>query len=239
MKTLSILLLFAFLLPGPRDPNCYDWYGGKACMPTAETFFTTPPPVTTGAAVFYNPGAMWATAIYRGYSPQIDGILGEVAAETPAMIGWVVWLKREGLPWEGPYLVVDCPRRNYQYGQVVNWGQVVEVDFETAERWGMVKVTGLDDKHYYTFDVIHSSIPVTMTYYPPDGYLPKPVVYADWYKSIFKSGPVKERILENVPDLPTLWCITNENSCNGKWQHFAQPESPLPVIDRVFNERFQ
>jgi len=84
---------------------------------------------------------MEATARWRGLS--LDGYLGGVALPTCADIGADIWIKPQWTPtwrgkWEGPYLVVDCARRGDIYGVVVHRGEVVEVDWPTARRWGMV-----------------------------------------------------------------------------------------------------
>ena len=36
---------------------------------------------------------------------------------------------------------MDCARRNDLYGLIVYWGDSVEVDWKTAQRWGMVSGT--------------------------------------------------------------------------------------------------
>jgi hypothetical protein len=239
------------LIPGANTPYCYDFLGyGKACMPTIETFFQIPPPVTSGVAVYYNSGAMEATAQYRGYplNPEEAGYVGYVATETPAMIGWSVWIQRSygwlpnSGPWEGPFLVVDCPRRNYQYGQVVLWGQVVEVDFKTAQRWGMVQVTGLNDKRYYTYKVLKASIPdVQVSYYNPNFYMPPAVSYKEWYLSMFISGHVTETPFWQMDHgkIPE-WCFyhSGDGSCEGKWHSYPQPEPLLPIWDFYYKMRF-
>jgi len=99
-----------------------------------ETWYTAAPQHTSGRAVFYGPGVMKATAEWRGMS--LRGYLGGVAMMSPSDIGEVVWIKR--IRWEGPYLVVDCARRGDMFGATVHRKEVVEVDFLTAKRWGMV-----------------------------------------------------------------------------------------------------
>jgi hypothetical protein len=79
---------------------------------------------------------MEATAHYRKLS--LDGYLDGVSLMSPSDIGRTVWLRRDGGEWEGPYLVVDSAARGDIYPVVVHRGEVVEVGFETAVRWGMV-----------------------------------------------------------------------------------------------------
>lgn len=225
MRRFVIVLLAVSLwsIPVRAAATCYDWNGYHSCLPNADTFFRIPPPVTSGWAVYYEPGVMEGTAEYRGFMP--DGrYIGEEAAMTPAMIGWSVWLKRLGKDWEGPFLVVDCPRRNDQYGLIVYKHEVVEVDFDTAVRWGFVKVTGLDANAHYTYKVVvGGESDVQVSYYPPSKINQSAVVYRDWYRSIFVAGIKNEYIVEDIPDHPELWCITREQSCEGRWQIFRQP----------------
>lgn len=47
-----------------------------------------------------------------------------------------VWLQRPGRDVEGPFLVVDCAQRNHR-AALIERGWVVDVDWETAQRWGM------------------------------------------------------------------------------------------------------
>jgi len=109
-------------------------------MPTLESWFTPAPVWSWGKAVFYAPGSMRATAKYRGLS--LDGYEGGVAMMSPADIGQEVWMRRPGHGWEGPFLVVDCARWNDIYPIVAHRREVIEVDFDTAVRWGMAKRVG-------------------------------------------------------------------------------------------------
>lgn len=224
MRKIIILTIIIFMLSIPaRASTCYDWQGYPSCLPSTETFFHVPPPVTSGWAVYYIPGEMEATAEYRGFTLD-DGYLGYVAAMTPAMIGWSVWLKRENHDWEGPYLVVDCPRSNDQYGLIEYKKEVIEVDFNTALRWGFVKLTGLDNQKHYTYQVIAGGeANVQVSYYKPSKYMPPAVIYQNWYKSIFVSGPKQGYIWEDIPKNPTSWCITTKQTCEGRWKTFEQP----------------
>jgi hypothetical protein len=135
--------------------NAYDGYWWRGYwipgMVSQASRLTPIPTLTKGRAVMYNPGVMQASAETRDlYIPGnstsagqyvvngVGGYIGGVATETCSEIGTGVWLKRPGYGWEGPYLVVDCAQRNDIYGQVVNWDLNVEIDFDTAVRWGMV-----------------------------------------------------------------------------------------------------
>lgn len=101
-----------------------------------ETWWTPQPTHTIGKAVWYAPGLMVATADVRDMD--LEGFVGGVSLFSPADIGEVVWLKRPGKLWEGPFLVVDASQRGHMLVTVTDNKEVVEVDFPTARRWGMV-----------------------------------------------------------------------------------------------------
>jgi hypothetical protein len=132
----------------PDDGNAYNgywwWDGWVPGLVTFETQFLRLPPVSLGSAVFYGPGVMAAQVEYRGLS--MDGMVGGVAVQFCSQIGHSVWLLRPGQDelhgWEGPYIVADCSRRNDLFGQILYRDQVVEVDFETAVRWGLARYGG-------------------------------------------------------------------------------------------------
>lgn len=121
--------------------NGYWWYGmWTPGLPAFESQFMRMPGVSIGSAVFYAPDVMQAQIEYRGLS--MDGMIGAVALPFCSEIGHSVWIMRPGLDWEGPYMVADCSRRNDLYGHIIWRDQVVEVDFDTAVRWGMARYGG-------------------------------------------------------------------------------------------------
>lgn len=130
-----------------------DW---GFCVPglvTTEVWFTKSPQYVYGTAVPYSPGMMKATAIWRelyevAYKYGTE-YLGGVATPSPADIGETVWLRREGFTWEGPYLVVDCSRRADMTTHIAINQQVVEIDFNTAVRWGIAHYT----KDWWEIDI--------------------------------------------------------------------------------------
>ncbi len=153
MKTrISVLLVTILLLLIPQSiafaegeeeqyvPGGCAFYSLGLCVPStisSESWWTPAPQHIVGKAVWYAPGIMEATARYRGMS--FDGFVGGVSLMSPADIGETVWLKRPGYGWEGPFLVVDCAARQDFWVVVSEIKEVVEVDFETAKRWGMVE----------------------------------------------------------------------------------------------------
>jgi hypothetical protein len=79
---------------------------------------------------------MKEVAANRGLS--LDNVWGGVALMNCGDIGTHVWIKRgPQYEFEGPYLVVDCSKREHLYWNVVENGLAVEVDWNTSRRWGM------------------------------------------------------------------------------------------------------
>ena len=103
--------------------------------------------------------------------------MGGISLFSPADIGEVVWLKRPGNDWEGPYLVVDCSQRNHFYHTVATNQESVEVDFRTALRWGMVSGNLMN---YRTNLYMIRDVEVWKGLQPPpDNSVP--VNYSDWF----------------------------------------------------------
>lgn len=130
---------------GTDDRNVYNgyWWNGEGWtpgLPSFETQFLRMPSVSIGSALFYAPDVMRANAEYRELS--LDGVMGAVSIQFCSEIGHKVWLQRPGYDWEGPFMVADCSRRNDLYGHIMFRDQVVEVDFDTAVRWGMARYGG-------------------------------------------------------------------------------------------------
>jgi len=130
--------------------NGYWWYdeGWVPGLATFDTQFLRMPTTTIGSAVIYAPGVMEATAKYRGLS--LDGFIGSVALPFCSEIGHSIWIQRPGYDWEGPFIVADCSRRNDVYAHIEFRDQVVEVDFNTAVRWGMARYGGKDNDGRWT-----------------------------------------------------------------------------------------
>lgn len=146
--------------------NGYWWFGyWVPGLISFETQLMPTPPVVMGTATFYAPEVMEATANIRDLS--LDGYIGGVSTLVAGNIGMKVWLKRPDSVWEGPFLVVDCSRRNDIYGHVNYMGLAVEVDFDTAVRWGMARYGGPDNDGRWT--AIKPRIDnVIVSKYPPE-----------------------------------------------------------------------
>jgi len=111
-----------------------------------------PPPVpgkiVIGWASQYGPGVMTATVRLRQVWEQVPLDLsdydGAVAVADCSTIGGTVWLWFNG-PWER-FIIADCGSKSdarlydglsgYQW--MVTYNVLVEVDYETAVRWGCV-----------------------------------------------------------------------------------------------------
>jgi hypothetical protein len=177
------------------DNNPFDGYswrdeGWVPGMISLDTWFMNTPNVQTGAMVFYAPGVMEATAAYRGLD--LKGYIGGVSGMFPSDIGKSIWINVPGYGWSGPFLVVDCARRNDLYGIVEFRGEVVEISWFQAYQWGMV--TGK-----YDGDVIQWKMNgVEISKVPPDQIVDAPVSLKDWFVDLptyvphYSSQPVYE-----------------------------------------------
>ena len=132
-------------------------YCNESHLVSYNTWMTGHPPLSTGAAVFYAPGVMEATAEYRHVNggKALDGYVDGVSLMSPTDIGATVWLRYNG-EWEGPFLSVDTAQQNHMCQAIQTRGEVVEVGYKTAERWGM---TDWPKVHEWKVDVEVSLIP--------------------------------------------------------------------------------
>ena len=136
-----------------------------------------PPPapkMSFGNVVWYAQGVMEATAQWRhlDLSDYVDGI----AMISPADIGKTVWLKRPGHNWDGPFLSVDAARRGDMPNVILRNGEVAEVGYQTAVRWGMVNGTTVKIWRY-------ENVIAYIGDEPPKRYI-TPVDYAEWWDSV-------------------------------------------------------
>jgi hypothetical protein len=93
----------------------------------------TPEQVVSGQAKYYGEGLMERAAVNQGLDLRwyADG----VALMSRGDLGRVVWVSH-GDEILGPFLVVDCAQRNH-YDRRVAQGDVLEVSYELAQKWGM------------------------------------------------------------------------------------------------------
>ena len=198
--------------------NGYWWHGfWIPGLPTLESWFAGSPVYAIGNAVFYAPWIMRATAELRELSLHgyVDGVSGLSCAD----VGLELWIRRPGHEWEGPFLNVDCAQRNDMYGIIVWRAEVIELGFETAERWGMVERTGGGYKvlRWRTEDVEVSKL-------PPEQVSGSPVPLREWWLERFEPVSASE-FLSDVQNGYTrpLYRAGESWRFKGEWIRFAQP----------------
>lgn len=62
--------------------------------------------------------------------------VGGVALMSPANLLDTVYLRPPGEGWQGPYVVVDTSTSHDFCNLVYHWEEVIEVDWQTWQRWG-------------------------------------------------------------------------------------------------------
>jgi len=231
---------------GEDDGSLYDgyWWGHDGWVPgliSVSTYFRRAPRYSYGASVFYAPGVMEATAAYRGLS--LDGYIDGVAMMSPADIGRTVWLRRPGLGWEGPFLVVDCAQRDDMWPIVRFRGEVVEVGFETALRWGMTRRTGSGGwrtNQWRTEDVevwVGDSAP---SFVDGGRYSPMAVNYAEWFFEHSQFTTAWLDVAEPVAKENACWYYRDEKPpvCPEDFpaEPLIYPERDIGLLDHVKEE---
>ena len=111
-----------------------DW-SRNFCTPgliTYDAWWFDSPRNFYGVMSSYAPGVMEAQVAHRKLP---EGTRG-VALMSCGDIGKKVWLRPEGMSWDGPFIVVDCSQHNHMYYHVVGMGLVVEVGFKQTQKWG-------------------------------------------------------------------------------------------------------
>jgi hypothetical protein len=105
----------------------------------------------TGLATFYAPGMMEYVEGYRqsqGQLPNCPECVGTVALLRAGDIGRKVWLQPPDGERVGPFLVIDCARRQ-DVDPLVARGWAVDVSYELGQAWAMNRplagVTVLED----------------------------------------------------------------------------------------------
>ena len=113
------------------------------------------PETLDGQVTYYSPGLMQQVAENRGLS--LEGYAGGVALNRRGDLGRVVWLEFDGAI-DGPFLVVDCARREH-YESREQRSRVVEVDAQTAMRRGFYGVRPVSVKVFFDDSVSCTGIP--------------------------------------------------------------------------------
>ena len=121
--------------------NCEDEnpYNGFVfidyCVPgviSKESWLMDYPAHTIGVATFYAPGVMDKVVANRGMS--LKGYVDGIVTMTCGNVGDSAYIRRPGLGWEGPYLVVDCggPHGVWAFTQ---YKLHIEVDYDRWMLW--------------------------------------------------------------------------------------------------------
>jgi hypothetical protein len=117
----------------------------------APGYWEQSPLPQTGLATFYAPGMMEYVEGYRqtqGQLPACPECVGTVALLRAGDIGRKVWLQQSDGERVGPFLVIDCARRQ-DVDPLVARDWVVDVSYELGQAWGMNRpldgVTVLED----------------------------------------------------------------------------------------------
>ena len=196
---------------GARDvPLSPDACSGD-CWVSNSTYYSPQPEHIIGRAVMYAPNLMEGSARFNGFD--LDGFVGGVAMSNIADQGQVVWLRRDGVNWEGPFLVVDVSARKSVWTHVVERHQSVEVDFNTALRWGMADIVdgswSIVRGATMNVDVFKGLLP------PKNATRDDAIVYRDYFLSIVRFG-------SNNPADTLMW-----TPAYALYDNFAEYETAL------------
>lgn len=105
----------------------------------SPSYYQPSPLPIQGLAMYYNPGVMdrvLERQIGWGHVTECNECIGRVALLREGDMDRRIWLQRPGHEVEGPFWVVDQAAEHDVPGLVRrNWA--VDVDYETAMRWGM------------------------------------------------------------------------------------------------------
>lgn len=221
--------------PDDKDDYTGHWWKHDplVCIPgvvTVQTWYIPAPPYSFGAAVWYAPYIMEATAQYRGLS--LDGFLDGVSLMAPSDIGRTVWLRRPGHDWEGPFLVVDTAARGDIWPVINSRKEIVEVGFQTAARWGMVTAAqnhkGIYQRPYSVEEWRLAKVEVLkMDEIPPWISSHEPIDFVDWWSA--RATFVKGR------DIQRPYAIPRDHPKYPGWKWMASEE---PIYMNVYDDWF-
>ena len=131
----------------------------------APGYWEQSPLPQTGLATYYAPGMMEYVAGYRqtqGQLPACPECVGTVALLRAGDIGRKVWLQQTDGERVGPFLVIDCARRQ-DVDPLVARGWVVDVSYELGQAWAMngplAGVTVLEDPADATVGPVRLGVP--------------------------------------------------------------------------------
>ncbi len=102
-------------------------------------YWAASPLPISGLAMYYNPGVMERVLAFRrqaGHVTECPECIGYAAMLRAGDLDRRVWLKRPGHLEEGPFWVIDVAATKH-IAYLLQRGWVVDVDYRTAQRWGM------------------------------------------------------------------------------------------------------
>ena len=131
----------------------------------APGYWEQSPLPQTGLATYYAPGMMEYVEGYRqtqGQLPACPECVGTVALLRAGDIGRKVWLQQTDGERVGPFLVIDCARRQ-DVAPLVARDWVVDVSYELGQAWAMNRplagVTVLEDPADATVGPVRLGVP--------------------------------------------------------------------------------
>jgi hypothetical protein len=200
---INILIALSLLFGGCDGNGCIDNWGNEIPgITTNESWMEHMPSHVEGKMVFYAPGAMDATARYRELS--CNDCVGYVSLFSPSDIGRKAWIKIDNR-WYGPFLSVDCAKRGDIYSVVVIREEVIEVEFEFAEKLGMAEKT--DDNGGHKVMEWYKDVEVFLPplnhqrLTPYSAHLNKPINYREYFLAT----------VETTKDYQPRVILTNDN----------------------------
>jgi len=102
-----------------------------------------------GKASFYNIRRMQEVAYNR--EMELDGAIDFIAMNRAGDLGRLVWIEKDGIVY-GPYRNVDCAQEGAHYEARENRNLVIEVSWEQAQEWHMIKPMPVKVWFIYPFE---------------------------------------------------------------------------------------
>lgn len=95
--------------------------------------------VMTGSVTYYADGVfdeVYSNRLAFGHVQACPECVGLIAVLDRQYVGDLAYVTRPGHVEEGPFLIADCAAAK-DFARLQKRGLVAEVDWETAQRWGM------------------------------------------------------------------------------------------------------
>lgn len=95
--------------------------------------------VMTGCVTYYADGVfdeVYTNRVAFGHVEPCPECIGLIAVLDRQYVGDLAYVTRPGMAEEGPFLIADCAAAK-DLARLQRRGLVAEVDWETAQRWGM------------------------------------------------------------------------------------------------------